>query len=213
MLSGEFVDRWRQRDQAPARVQRPRQPLGGARLEVAVAHVVFARPDHLHGPADRLRDLGRLGEIVGEQAPAKAPAHQDRVNADAVFWEPGDLHRLFHAAVLGLGRCPELCAVGAHIGGAVHRLERRVCLKRKRVGGFVMPVGGRDHGRRVALVPDTVLRTVEPSIEIGQEAVGIELSRGARDPTRSRARRELSLRPTCSSPPRRRPAECRCESA
>ena len=184
VVDGEIRNRraMRERDQVAARIQATGQPIGAAGLKIAVTHVVLTRPYHLDRSRDRFRDLRRLGEIVRKQAPPESASHERGVNPDLALGKPGDLDRLLHAAVLRLGRRPEFRAVRTHVGGAVHDLDRRVRLERKRVGGLETLRGGRQRGGRVLLVAHLERGVRELALERGFECVRVEIVLSAGDP-------------------------------
>ena len=141
-----------QRHQAAAGVDAGGEALGGGRLKIAAAHVVLARPGHLHRTIDRLRHLGRLGGIVGEQPAAEAAAHHHAVQRDRRLRQAGHLGDLRQRPHISLGRRPDLGASGLHVRGAVHRLHRCVRLERKDVSRLVTPDRAVHRRKRVALV-------------------------------------------------------------
>ena len=114
---------------------------------MVVAHVVFARPQHLHRHADLLGDRRRLAHVVVGQPPAEAAARALDVNGDVLR---RDVERGRHelAPVLRrLRRRPDLHLAVAVVRRAVLRLERRVRDERIRVRGL-------DDLRRALRAPD-----------------------------------------------------------
>ena len=100
---------------------------------VVVPHVVFARPDHLHGRTDRLRQVRGLGGVVRRQPPSEAAAdarHLDRHRLARDAEDPGNHLR---SGRRHLQRPEDLAAAVVHVRDAVLRLERRVRQKRRLV--------------------------------------------------------------------------------
>src|SRR5690349_7507807 len=99
-------------------------------------HVVFARPHQLHRLPSSFRNLPRLRRIIPLIPPPEAAARPLIVNRDRLGREAGIACHLFLDRSRALRPRPYVDPVRAHIGRAVHRLHRRVRLKRKLVNRF-----------------------------------------------------------------------------
>ena len=106
----------------PHQVVPRHQPAGGVepgpqlvapgRAVVVVAHVVLARPDHLHRLAGGLRHLRRLDREVGHGAPAEPAAQEGDVDRHLLRREPQRLGHVRLRPGRRLGRRPELGRAG-----------------------------------------------------------------------------------------------------
>ncbi len=177
-----------------------------------MAHVVLAAPDHLHRRFHRHRDLGCLECVIHAEPPPESTAahrHVDRDRLGRLLDQRGDA---LADPVRRLRRRPDVGSIGADVGRAVHRLERRVRLKRILVGRLdrsccgdgstrrdSVPAGD-DSGRarRLLELPskrfavERCVRSVVPRdverfapLERGPRAVGDDGDSG-RDPRRNR---------------------------
>ena len=111
-------------------------PVQAGRAVEAVLHVLFAGPDQLHRPADRLGYGCRLEREVELEAPAEAAAKERGVNDDRVGRQLVDLRQSAGERPLALGRRPDLHPPGRDVRGRVHRLHGGVRQKRQGVFGL-----------------------------------------------------------------------------
>ena len=114
----------------PRRVDRAPHPRVADRPIVVVLHVVLAAPHHLHRLADRLRRLDRVHDEVGFAATAEPAAHVGDVDLHLVRGHPRAPIAAWCDAS-ALRRHVDVAAVGADVGGAVHRLHARVREERR----------------------------------------------------------------------------------
>ena len=144
-----------------AAIEGERQPIGaeagleadrGLRAVAALAHVLLARPDQLHGLADQLADVHRLHQFIVAQPAAEAAAREGVVDMDVRRLHAGRLGGELERAVGVLGADPDIDAAALHPGGAVERLHRGV----RHMGHLVIrldhPAGLRHGGIDVAVV-------------------------------------------------------------
>ena len=120
-------------DDATPFVQAPLDPVErGGPVEV-VLQVVGARPDRLHRGRDGLRDLDRLGGVVGVDAPPEAASEERDVQRDRFLRKPRGLRDVGQSHARRLDRRPDFDAVLPPVGGGVLRLHRGVRLEGKLV--------------------------------------------------------------------------------
>src|SRR4029077_16457035 len=91
------------------------------------AHVVLARPQHLHGTVDRFRHQRRLHRIVVLETPAKASADQSDVDLYLIGIKSDGLRDRVAAVLWYLGRSPQLALRSLIVRRTVARLHRGVC--------------------------------------------------------------------------------------
>ena len=99
-------------------------------------HVVFARPDQLHGFANCLGNLYCLHDEVDVDTPAESATQKSSVYVHFVFCEAGDLHRYTFGQLRKLRWAIDVAAVFSYIGRKVHRLHGGVRQERKLVTCF-----------------------------------------------------------------------------
>src|SRR3970282_2154469 len=112
------------RHETPGRVHAGLEEVEPSWPIVVVAHVVFARPQHLHGHANLLRDGSGLAHVVVGQTAAESATGALDVDRDVRF---GNTKRARHErAPVGwrLRRRPDLHLAVAPVRRAVLRLER-----------------------------------------------------------------------------------------
>jgi hypothetical protein len=85
------------------------------------------------------RDDQRLLQEVGKQAPSEAASEQRAMDRDAIRGQTGDVHRDVVRHLHALRWRPDLATLCGDVRRAVHRLHRRVRLKRNFVHGFDTP--------------------------------------------------------------------------
>ena len=113
-------------DGLPARIEARLQPVDAGGAVLVVLHVVLARPHDLHRGTHRLRRLQGFLDEIQLEAPAEAAAQVGRVHRHLLRRHATDLGAEPLDARLELGGGPDVDAVGAHVGGAVHGLHGRV---------------------------------------------------------------------------------------
>ena len=155
-------------DQLAALVEGADRGVEGRRPVNVVGRVVFPRPQELHGLADRLGGFDRGGDEVDIQAAAEAAAEERGVHAHLLGLEPGGARGGLLRHLLDLRRHVDVAALGAHVGGAVLRLERRVRQERQLVLGLDHPRCGLDGGVGVP-VPAGALRRAGRALEPAQD--------------------------------------------
>ena len=105
------------------------------RLEMPVLHVVGREPEHLHRRFRRARNSAASNRVIDREPPAKSAAHQGHVRprpcpaSCLATARPASWTR-FGAWVGAQMRA----AIALHMRDAVHRLERRVRVKRIGIG-------------------------------------------------------------------------------
>ena len=195
-----------QRGHVALRVDAGRQLALRDRVVAAVRHVLLARPDELHRRARHLlRDQHRLAHpVVHRAAPAEAAAEERLVDVALLDRQPGRLGGGRERGFAVLRRRPDFAALGRPARRRVHRLHRRVVLVRVRIHGLDPLRRGGERGARVArLVADDGVLRVETGLQHVGERRARGLSRWARSPSRSAARRRRASRATRCRPPRR----------
>src|SRR5262249_352836 len=75
------------------RVERRSEDVVGGRTIEAVLQVVFARPDDLHWPTNRLRRLHGVSDEIGLAATTEAAAEQRGIDGHFLERKPRDLGR------------------------------------------------------------------------------------------------------------------------
>jgi hypothetical protein len=111
-------------------VQSAFEEMPAGRPVEIVLHVVGAIPKKFHRHAGDFRDPGRLGHVIGHQAPAEAAANPGHVNDDVLFIKTERFCDQRATRLWILCRRPNLHLAILHAGGAIHRLKRRVSDKR-----------------------------------------------------------------------------------
>ena len=143
-----------QRRRLARAVQCPRHLVDARRAVEVVRHVVFARPDQLHWRAHCLGDLDRLRHVVEVDPPAEAAAEEGGLHGDLRGLEARDRRRHALSQLLELDRANEQRRVLPHVGGEVHRLERRMRQERQLVVRLDRLRGALHAGLHVALPLD-----------------------------------------------------------
>ena len=131
-----------ERDQFARRVEPGLEVVEAARPILVVGHVVFSRPEQLHGHArqpglrpllgDDSRDLADLDVVVAVQTTAESAARPHQVHRDLVGLDAGAERRILEARNLA-ARPDFQLAVGGVVRRRILRLERRVGEERKHV--------------------------------------------------------------------------------
>ena len=112
------------------------QILEAAGTIVIVRHIVFARPQQLHGNAGLLRNVGGFHHVIVGETAAETAAAADHVNGHVFV---GDSQRLSHQAAAAAGSLavgPDLELAVFEMRGAILRLKRRVRDEGIRVRGL-----------------------------------------------------------------------------
>ncbi len=104
-------------------------------MVIVVPHVVLSRPDDLDGGARRLRERDGFFHVIHFQTAAETASYHDNVDGDGVSGQARDGHGPVLGILRVLGGNPDGAAIGAHVGGAVQRLHRRVSQKGHFVDG------------------------------------------------------------------------------
>src|ERR1700686_4593555 len=95
-------------------------------LEMAMPHVIAARPEDLHGSFDGAREFGCFHRVVDPK-----PAPESASDESYIYLNPFQRHfekfrHFFLKPIRRLCRRPDRAMVFSHIGDAVHRLHWRV---------------------------------------------------------------------------------------
>ena len=117
---------------------------------VIVMHVVFARPGDFHRCADGFRYFDGFGDEIGHAAPSEAAAHELRMNPHFLGRQTGSLRGRALRQRLHLRGRPDIAGIGAHVGGAVHRLHGGVGQERRFVNRFHFLRSAGQTGGRIA---------------------------------------------------------------
>src|SRR5438876_2169584 len=89
-----------------------------------IPHIVFTRPQHLHWPADRLRNQSRFHSVIMLQPPPEAATRQRNVHFHLVGIKPNRLRYRVANILRNLSRRPQFAIRSAIMRGAVARLHR-----------------------------------------------------------------------------------------
>ncbi len=117
-----------------------------------VLHIVLARPGELHRLADGFGNFDRFADEIVSAATAKSAAQVHGVDLDLIGRKAGDLGRGTHGRGLDLRGNPNFAAIGAHVGGAIHRLHGSVRKIRHFVDGFELLRAAGQRGVDVAII-------------------------------------------------------------
>src|ERR1700757_1159191 len=119
-----------------------------------VRHIIFPRPNQLHGLPDSLRDLRRLRGIIRHIAPPKSTTHEGGVNDDLLWLEIENRCARSRRPVGGLRWRPLLSLASPCMNRDIHRLHRGMCEERKLIRSLdtLRPIG--QHRIHVTVVAD-----------------------------------------------------------
>ncbi len=107
----------------------------------------------MHGRAGGFRNFDSFRDEILLGAAPEAAAQKRRVYADLLRLEPGDLRTRVLTECLELRWRVNVATVGAHVGGAIHRLHRGVGEKRNFVSSFHFLGRARERRVGVAIFP------------------------------------------------------------
>ena len=158
-------NRMRPRQRTPVLIDRSLHLMTRRRTIKIVRHIIFPRPNQLHGLPDNLRDLCRLRRIIRHVAPPKSTTHEGCVNDDSLRLEIENLcDRSLHP-VRRLRWRPHLSLTGSRMNRDVHRFHGGVREEWKFVRGLHALGSIRQYCFHVTIIADAFAGLCRPRMQ------------------------------------------------